>query len=1074
MKKRNSGEGRRKKQDSTKTKKLIRRIAGVVVIAMILQAGVPVMPVMAETVSTELSGENEEQNTGEKAGQTEEQSKDGQMEEKPETGSEEDDPAADQEERPKISPVLVVEDEGQSWSNQERVVIAGYAFDENAPDAIPPKTWTVVWSRDQAMITEDVLTETEHRIPLDEEGHFSFESEPGEQLSTYYLYAVDGENHVSPCVETQVRIDQAAPEITSFSFVNAETSVMAGFLHLLTGADCYEADVEEQPYGYFFRSDTMVTITAGERKAGSGVRAITYFTVDRNGEKSRDITVRAAGVAENVMRDTSENEIADSVAENAAGQAEDKATGFASNEGKITIRIPAGFKGQIYAIAEDTAGNRSESYAGPEGVIVEDDEAHNREAHITFEKEEAPYRTAEGNALYAQNVPVTIRVTDSYSGIASVTWSVVAPFDTEQNQSGEVTIAADGSMLGEEGWKICRTEKNLVCEMERQVLVSNDSNEITLHVSMTDRTGHVTEQSLQLNIDKSAPVIEISYDHQNADEAYPDYFREERRAVVKITDQNFSENEVSVRITNTEGNAPAVSEWTKQESPETPGRFFYTAEVRFFEDGCYTVQVNCRDRAGNAAENVVGDGKNHRFIIDKTAPRITVLYEDTSSRNGIYYKKERTALIQIEEHNFDASRVSIFGTAADQDREISFPKAGAWVSNGDLHTAVLSYTEDGEYHFAIAVADKAGNVSKADTPDVFIIDKTAPQITFLQVTDQTSYRDLIAPVVEVTDTNFDPQSVAYTLSGTGNGSASDAARVVPVSNGQRIVFADFDREQEADGRYILTVTLTDLAGNESTGQICFSVNRYGSFYDLTQMTDRMGRFVRQEEDCIFTETNVDALRKGATRLKLVKNGIPADLAEGRDYTVLAEDVDGRYHRYTYTIRKGLFAEDARYRILICTEDEAGNVNENTDETKNAEISFGIDKTKPVIIPVNLESSGKYATAEKQVMIECRDNLALAELHVYLNGTEVEVQHEEETYTFVIPQKSELQNVRIIAVDEADNRQALELTDILVSVDSFVRLRHNLPLVAACVAGTGLLAAAVLILVVRLRARRRNG
>lgn len=49
------------------------------------------------------------------------------------------------------------------------------------------------------------------------------------------------------------------------------------------------------------------------------------------------------------------------------------------------------------------------------------------------------------------------------------------------------------------------------------------------------------------------------------------------------------------------------------------------------------------------------------------------------------------------------------------------------------------------------------------------------------------------------------------------------------------------------------------------------------------------------------------------------------------------------------------ADDGRYSIAIYSKDAAGSVNENIDETKAAEISFGIDKTNPVIVPIDLES-----------------------------------------------------------------------------------------------------------------------
>ena len=181
------------------------------------------------------------------------------------------------------------------------------------------------------------------------------------------------------------------------------------------------------------------------------------------------------------------------------------------------------------------------------------------------------------------------------------------------------------------------------------------------------------------------------------------------------------------------------------------------------------------------------------------------------------------------------------------------------------------------------------------------------------------------------------------------------------------------------------------------------------------------------------------------------------MVEGTDYTVEVTGGNGEWSVYTYTIKKALFADDGRYSIAIYSKDAAGNVNENIDETKAAEISFGIDKTNPVIVPIDLESGVQYAVDMKTVSIEIKDNLVLEGVKIYLNGKEVEYTVNGETYTFDIPKSNSKQDVKIVAVDAAGNEEPVEITEFLVNANIFVRWYNNTPLFVGSIIGVVVLA-----------------
>lgn len=831
---------------------------------------------------------------------------------------------------------------------------------------------------------------------------------------TLTVEVIDNAGNVYDTFTKTVYKDVESPVITGFKF-NAED--------YKEGSET-DTTVEVTDYGFYFTKDTTVTVSAKDDSPSAGVKSITYYTVDIDSGKSEEIT--------------------DPV----------------NSNGEITFEVKASFKGQIYAKATDNVLNTAADFVNPNSAIVEDDEKHGKENHIEFAKEQAKYKTLNGSDLYAENVPVEITVTDTYSGIRSIEWSVEARYDTDNNQSGRVTVANDRSMTYDDDWTQTRTEANLVYVMKKTITVNNNSNDIVVNVKMTDRAGNTSEEKIIFSIDKTAPVIEVTYDNNTPDEAYTDFFKADRKATVKITERNFNKDDVAYKITNTDGTIPSLSDWTEHKDTANPDATYYTAEILYHADGDYTFDISYADLAKNKA----ADFAQHKFTIDQTMPTVSVAYDNMSALNGNYYKADRVATITIVEHNFDAARVTVIGTATDNGATVAFPVTSAWNDNGDTHTATIRYASDAKYSFDIEFNDKAGNSIADYTPEEFYVDKTAPTLEISGVADKSANNGTVAPVITFTDTNYNGNAISYTLTGVSNGKVNYSSSISDIANGQRVTFADFEKIQKVDDIYILTATLTDMAGNETTKSITFSANRFGSVYDLATLEKIIGKYLQNEEDVVFTETNVDSLKKGETKIKLTKNGTPKDLVEGTDYTVTETGGNGQWSQYKYTINKALFTDDGRYSISVYSVDAAGNINENIDETKKAEISFGVDKTKPVIVPIDFESDTQYPVEVKTVSVEIKDNLVLEGVKIYLNGSEIKYNNDGETYTFDIPEKNEKQNVRIVAVDAAGNEYELLVENFLVSTNLFVRWFNNTPLFIGSIAGVVILCGAIVLLV----------
>jgi len=850
---------------------------------------------------------------------------------------------------------------------------------------------------------------------------------------TIKVVVIDNAGNASETYSKTIYKDIDKPYITGFDFDAVD---------FVEGSET-ASTVEVTDYGFYFKADTKVTISAKDNAPSAGVKSITYYTVDKDAGKSTENTV-------NVNKD-----------------------------GQIEFTIEANFKGQIYAKATDNVDNAADQFVNPNSAIVEDETKHKEETHIIFTKDDTEFTINDGEnkELYANDVPVKLTVIDTYSGIRSIEWSVVAPYDTANNQSGKITVNNDKTFTSdsEEGWTIVDQESNLVTKMEKDIVVKNNSNNIVITVKMIDRAGNSSEDTIEFSIDKTIPTIEVVYDNNEADEEYKDIYKADREATITVTERNFRAEDIVYEIKNSDKVIPTVvltnaDVWTTTVNDEDPDKTVHVAKIKYTADGDYTFDIAYKDNAENAAEAFA----QHKFTIDKTIPVITVVYDNNDAQNGNYYKADRIATITIKEHNFADARVKNLGVATDNNNPSTFPTISAWKDNGDdTHTATITYNADSKYTFDIEFVDKAGNSIEDYTPVEFYVDKTAPTLEISGVADKSANNGTVAPVVSYSDTNFNKDAVTITLTGINNGKVDYTASYDDIANGQTYTYANFEKVQKVDDIYTLTAKLTDMAGNETEKTITFSANRFGSVYDLAEVKDIISKYLQVEEDIVFTETNVDSLDREGIKIKLTKNGTPTDLVEGTDYTVEVTGGNGQWSVYKYTIKKALFADDGRYSLSIYSKDAAGNVNENIDETKEAEISFGIDKTKPVIVPIDFESGVQYAVDMKTVSVEIKDNLVLEGVKIYLNGEEIEYKVDGETYTFDIPKSNSKQDVKIVAVDAAGNEQPIEVNDFLVNTNIFVRWYNNTPLFVGSIIGVVVLALGITIFLVFFKKKKKE-
>lgn len=292
-----------------------------------------------------------------------------------------------------------------------------------------------------------------------------------------------------------------------------------------------------------------------------------------------------------------------------------------------------------------------------------------------------------------------------------------------------------------------------------------------------------TRPERQLVIDRTAPKIVVAWSEGEASSG--SYYDAKRIATVTVTDESFD-----AAATAIEAAGGTVGKWTVDKEDASK----HIATVTFDKDGVYGLKVSATDLAGNAATPYDSD----EFVVDKTAPKINVAWDNESSENDKYYDAPRTATITVDEVNYDQSLVKVEGGTVSWDADD--PKKGT-----------VTFDKDGTYQLKVSATDLAGNTAKPYDSGEFVVDQTAPVINVAwdnvdakgEKDGKTYYDAARTATITVDEANYDQGLVAVDAPG---------ATVTWDADDPRKCVVTFD----ADGEYRLQVEAADLAGNQAS------------------------------------------------------------------------------------------------------------------------------------------------------------------------------------------------------------------------------------------------------------------
>ena len=690
----------------------------------------------------------------------------------------------------------------------------------------------------------------------------------------------------------------------------------------------------------------------------------------------------------------------------------------------------------VYARIIDRAGNIT--YMNTEGAVIADSTEPSA-------PEIAINAAASAGGIYNRSVPVSVSVEDilsggTFSGLKSVTAEVVS--------AGKVTQRYERSFGPKEERRKTYAEDFTVDAAK------NNSNNVMVRITAQDYAGNVSGMEKSMKIDITAPRIEVAYDGGGITNGA--YYNRTRTATVTVYERNFDPSGVSFHISG-----PArISGWETGNGAGLTDDNVNRCTVTFSEDAEYAFSLGVTDMAGNHAEY----GRTDRFTVDRTAPVISVSFDNNSGR-GRYYNAPRTAAITVIDGSFDGDLFEAAISASLDGYGINAPRVSGWSHSGDRHYASVSFDGDGDYSFTLDVTDLAGNRAATYRQELFTIDMTKPAVSFFGVENGSANRGEAAPGAEYSDLNIGDNVVRLVLSGYRHPEREVTGEMETLEHGGRVRLADFAHVITEDDVYTLTASVTDLAGNETEEKLVFSVNRFGSNYYFSDMTaDYLAEYYHQKgSSIVIFEVNADDLHDN--KVTIYHDGRAVMLSEG---SFKIDDISEKddWKRYRYSMDGSLFTEEGVYEIFVSSVDEAGNLQDN--KLRGVPVGFAIDRTPPGAVITGVEDGKLYEEESREITVVASDNMAMGTLRILINGEEKasfdaeEIAEAEGKLPYTLTESGSWQEITLAFEDAAGNRGTADSCRVLLTTDWAARILHRkgiwLPILIILAAGIWILAA----------------
>lgn len=465
------------------------------------------------------------------------------------------------------------------------------------------------------------------------------------------------------------------------------------------------------------------------------------------------------------------------------------------NNPRIVLRYEKAEEGLLGAVSDIIETNIFLDKTAPTGQIISNafEEIFNKFLQvITFN-------------LYTPSSSFEITAADVESGVfesgRELDDVTVQYYIDREAADGESKSVEDLDAIADDEW----------IEYRSKFEIKNENSKTVVYAKLIDPFGNYRYICTDgIVFDVTNPVVTVSFDNNDSSNGY---FKESRTATIVVEEENFESLDGMIAITakNAKGEAiePPQVKWNGN-----------TAEIIFDKEAEYTFDITdaLKDKAGNA--RIIKFDSNTKyadeFVIDKTAPEVTVRYDNNENVNG-YFKNSRKATITVDEDYFESDDGMINVTAYNSiGSEIPSPEI-KWIKN----EATVVFDTEGEYTLNVTdqLIDKAGNIANVsfadgtEHPNKFIVDNIKPivELSFDNNNSDNGYFDAKrVATIKVKDNYFTPTDEMVVITAeSASGEKLDAPNVKWTGNTATIEFAE-------DAHYTLEITdkLTDRAGNE--------------------------------------------------------------------------------------------------------------------------------------------------------------------------------------------------------------------------------------------------------------------
>ena len=526
----------------------------------------------------------------------------------------------------------------------------------------------------------------------------------------------------------------------------------------------------------------------------------------------------------------------------------------------------------------------------------------------------------------------------------------------------------------------------------------------TIVATVTDLAGNTATSSLTFTVDTtlSVPTIDLA-DASDSGSLNSDN-------ITNDTTPAFTLGSIDADVTKVQ----VIINGTAYDAVKAEGKWTFTAPE--LADGDYSISVQVTDDAGNTATSaalaitVDTEVLPVNIVLDKTS--------DTGESSTDNYTADTTPTFKFSNIPDDVATITLT-LSTGQHYTIDLSKSTSFTLPDEL--------QDGSYTATVTVTDVAGN--SADSKISFTIDTIVdkPTVELATVSDSGDSQ---------TDGLTNETKPQFQISGVDTDDVNTITIAIVSSDGSYKDSWTLDSETYEsgawacpvaldDGQYTITVTVEDMAGNQSTSDAArFEIDTV-THIDSIVLLDDTGSSTTDNQTNVNTPEFAIGVPDDVTHVSIMIDGKAAGEA--------SKQTDGKWHFSTAVLA------DGAHTVSVTVTDEAGN-------TSNKDLNFTVDTTLSVpTLQLSSDSDTGHSDSDN-VTQDVRPTFVIGNIDsdvvsvsLTINGQTWPITVENGSATFTVPADlpDGVWQAQLTVVDDAGNEKTTSLSvtiDTSTSVD----------------------------------------